>query len=429
MSNYYEVFQQRCYNRGLNFKDVVQKQAELSFQRFLKSSPNTVEVKVNNEGNPIRVATILDKENDTLYKRYFLCDKNDNIKIGDFLYWEDSIWLVFKKVIDTIHAYDKFDCIECRHHIKWIDNVGVLRETPCYLVAQTDEKIKANFRTWNNMITPQPNKFMEIITSRTNIQLGQKFLVDETAWFVVESDYISVKDILYLSLTEDKKDLYTDDIENNIANIIDLNKFILKIQTNNVKLGVGESYQLDGRIYLNGLYYSDDIVLEIIEGKEYVEIDKDMNIKAIAPGVVSARVSMEDHPEISEPFTILIEETAQEPLITYELRGDESIKWGRTKIYQCIKNTNGIEELIPCEFTIEDENKLLKEFEINNSTITITANEDNKIGTVKLVAKIDLNTKQEEPTEPDTQSEEETEEVEENVVILEREIKVTSLWM
>ena len=404
MSNYYEVFQQRCYNRGLSFKEVVQKQAEHSFQRFLKSSPNSVNVRVNNQGNPIRVATILDKENDTLYKRYFLCDKNDNIKIGDFLYWEDSIWLVFKKVVDTIQAYDKFDCIECRHHIKWIDKLGVLRETPCYLVAQTDEKIKANFRTWNNMITPQPNKFMEIITSRTNIELGQKFLIDETAWFVVESDYISVKDILYLSLTEDKKDLYVDDIDNNIANIVDLNKFTLDIQTRNIKIGIGETYQLEGRIYLNGLFYSDDIMLEIIEGKNYVEIDDNLKIKGLSTGVVIAQGYMEDHPEISEPINIIVEETAQEPIVTYELRGDASIKWGRTKIYQCIKNTNGIEELVPCTFTVEDNDKLLKEYEINNSTITISANEDNNIGTIKLIAEFEDKR-------------------------LEKEIRITSLWM
>ena len=404
MSNYYEVFQQRCYNRGLSFKEVVQKQAEHSFQRFLKSSPNSVNVRVNNQGNPIRVATILDKENDTLYKRYFLCDKNDNIKIGDFLYWEDSIWLVFKKVVDTIQAYDKFDCIECRHHIKWIDKLGVLRETPCYLVAQTDEKIKANFRTWNNMITPQPNKFMEIITSRTNIELGQKFLIDETAWFVVESDYISVKDILYLSLTEDKKDLYVDDIDNNIANIVDLNKFTLDIQTRNIKIGIGETYQLEGRIYLNGLFYSDDIMLEIIEGKDYIEIDDNLKIKGLSTGVVKAQVYMEDHPEISEPINIIVEETVQEPIVTYELRGDASIKWGRTKIYQCIKNTNGIEELVPCTFTVEDNNELLKEYEINNSTITISANENNNIGTIKLIAEFEDKR-------------------------LEKEIRITSLWM
>ena len=404
MSNYYEVFQQRCYNRGLSFKEVVQKQAEHSFQRFLKSSPNSVNVRVNNQGNPIRVATILDKENDTLYKRYFLCDKNDNIKIGDFLYWEDSIWLVFKKVVDTIQAYDKFDCIECRHHIKWIDKLGVLRETPCYLVAQTDEKIKANFRTWNNMITPQPNKFMEIITSRTNIELGQKFLIDETAWFVVESDYISVKDILYLSLTEDKKDLYVDDIDNNIANIVDLNKFTLDIQTRNIKIGIGETYQLEGRVYLNGLFYSDDIMLEIIEGEDYIEIDDNLKIKGLSTGVVKAQVYMEDHPEISEPINIIVEETAQEPIVTYELRGDASIKWGRTKIYQCIKNTNGIEELVPCTFTVEDNDKLLKEYEINNSTITISANENNNIGTIKLIAEFEDKH-------------------------LEKEIRITSLWM
>lgn len=389
MNNYYEVFQQRCYNRGLGFKSLVQRQVAYDFQRFLKSSPNTVEVKINNQGNLIKVATLSDKENDTLFRRFFLCDKNDGVKVGDFLYWDDSIWLVFKKEIDTIQAYDKFECLLCRHFIKWIDKMGVLQETPCYLVAQTDDKIKSNFRTWNNMITPQPNKFMEIITSRTNISLGQKFLVDETAWFVVESDYISVKEILYLALTEDKRDLYTDDLENNIADIIDLNKFVLNLQTNDIKIGVGEEYQLDGRIYLNGVLYSEDILLEIIEGKKFVEVSDELKITGVSAGTVKARVYMEDHPEISQEIEIVVEETAQEPIITYELRGDESIKWGRTKVYQFIKITNGEEELVPCTFVVEDNNKLLKDYESNSSTIALTANSDNITGSVKLTVEFE----------------------------------------
>lgn len=407
MSNYYEIFQQRCYNRGLLLKERVQQQVGHNFQRFLKSSPNAVEIKVNNEGNSIRVAVLSDKDNDTLFKRFFLCDKSDGIKVGDFLYWDDTIWLVFKKELDTIQAYDKFECYQCRHSVKWIDNGGILRETPCYLVAQTDEKIKANFRTWNNMITPQPNKFMEIITSRTNIELGQKFLVDETAWFVVESDYISVKDILYLSLTEDKKDLYVDDIENNIANIIDLNKFVIQLQSNNITLGIDEEYYLNAQIYLNGLLYSDEFLLEVIEGQDCVEVIHENNsikIKAINPGKVKAHVYMSEHPDVFETLEITVEEIAQEPIITYELRGDASIKWGRTKIYQCVKITNGIEESIPCVFTVEDNNNLLEEFDINNSTITLTANEDNNVGSVKLIAEFEDKH-------------------------LEKEIKITSLWM
>lgn len=404
MRDYYTVFQNRSNAHGTNFKDAVRNQTILNFKRFLRSSPNAVDVLVNNQGDPVRVATLTDRENDTLYKRYFLCDKSDNIKIGDFLYWDNSIWLVFKRVVDTIDVYDKFDCIECRHHIKWIDKFGVLKETPCYLVAQTDEKIKTNFRTWNNMITPQPNKTMEIITSRTNIGLGQKFLIDETAWFVVESDYISVKDILYLSLTEDKKDLYTDDIENNIADIIDLNKFVLNIQSNNVNLGIGEEYQIDGRITLNGLHYSNDIELEVIEGQEFVEIDNELKIKAIGEGTVKARVYMEDHPEIYQNLNIIISEKEQEPLITYELRGDESIKWGRTKIYQMIKIVNGIEELVPCTFEIEDLEQVLMDYEINNSTISITANDKNEVGSIKIIATVDD-------------------------INYEKEVKVVSLWM
>ena len=404
MSDYYEIFQQRCQNRGLGFKQLVQNQVEHNFQRFLKSSPNAVDIKINNK-KITRVATIANKENDTLYRRFFLCDKNDGVKIGDFLYWEDSVWLVFKRVVDTIQAYDKFDCIECRHNIKWIDDFGILKETPCYLVAQTDEEIKSNFRTWNNMITPQPNKFMNIITSRTDIKLGQKFLIDETAWFVVESDYISVKDIIYLSLTEDKKDLYVDDIENNIANIIDLNKFDLRIQTNVIDLGINEEYQIDGKIYLNGLLYSEDIILEIIEGKNSIEVTEDMKIKALSEGVVKARIFMEDHPEIYEDLTITIHETRQAQIITYELRGDEKIKWGRTKVYQCIRNINGVESLMPCTISIEDNDNLLDSYSISNSTVTITANNENIIGKIKIVVQL------------------------EDGQLLEKIVEVVSLWM
>ena len=195
---------------------MVQKQARHDFKYFLQSSPNAIKVTINSkEGKETKVATILNKENETLVKRYFLCDIADQISIGDFLYWGDSIWLMFRKERDTIEAYDKFEGIEFRHKIQFVDSYGVLQNTPCYLVAQKDDQIKSNFRTWNNMITPQPNKYLEIITCRNNIQLGQKFLIDETAWYVVESDYISIKNILYLSLTEDKKDIYVDNIEHN----------------------------------------------------------------------------------------------------------------------------------------------------------------------------------------------------------------------
>lgn len=403
-NDYYKVFQERCKNHGKSFKSLVQSQAALDFQRFLVSSPNAIDVTVNDEEEKIRVATILNKEkNDTDVRRFFLANKEDNLKIGDFIYWDDTVWILLKKEKNTIDAYDKFEGLECRHNIKWIDKFGVLQSTPCYLVAQTDEKVKANFRTWNNMITPQPNKYLEIITSRKNIELSQRFLIDETAWSVVETDYISVKGIIYLSLTEDKKDLYEDDIDNDIADIVDLNKFQLKLEETEITLGIDETYQLSGKTYLNGNLYSSDIIVEILEGEENISIDENLRITGIKEGNTKLRISMEENNEISQELNVTIQESAPANVV-YDLKGDASIKWGRTKIYQFVRVVNGIFEPVKAEFSIEDKDKLIKNYEINETSITITANEDNRVGEFYINCTFGEET-------------------------VRKEIKVTSLWM
>lgn len=403
-NDYYKVFQERCKNHGKSFKSLVQSQAALDFQRFLVSSPNAIDVTVNDEEEKIRVATILNKEkNDTDVRRFFLANKEDGLKIGDFIYWDDTVWILLKKEKDTIDAYDKFEGLECRHNIKWIDKFGVLQSTPCYLVAQTDEKVKANFRTWNNMITPQPNKYLEIITSRKNIELSQRFLIDETAWLVVETDYISVKGIIYLSLTEDKKDLYEDDINNDIADIVDLNKFQLKLEETEITLGIDETYQLSGKTYLNGNLYSSDIIVEILEGEENISIDENLKITGIKEGNTKLRISMEENNEISQELNVTIQESAPANVV-YDLKGDASIKWGRTKVYQFVRVVNGIFEPVKAEFSIEDKDKLIKNYEINETSITITANEDNRIGEFYINCTFGEET-------------------------IRKEIKVTSLWM
>lgn len=403
-NDYYKVFQERCKNHGKSFKSLVQSQAALDFQRFLVSSPNAINVTVNDEEEKIRVATILNKEkNDTDVRRFFLANKEDGLKIGDFIYWDDTVWILLKKEKDTIDAYDKFEGLECRHNIKWIDKFGILQSTPCYLVAQTDEKVKANFRTWNNMITPQPNKYLEIITSCKNIELSQRFLIDETAWSVVETDYISVKGIIYLSLTEDKKDLYEDDINNDIADIVDLNKFQLKLEETEITLGIDETYQLSGKTYLNGNLYSSDIIVEILEGEENISIDENLKITGIKEGNTKLRISMEENNEISQELNVTIQESAPANVV-YDLKGDASIKWGRTKVYQFVRVVNGIFEPVKADFSIEDKDKLIKNYEINETSITITANEDNRVGEFYINCTFGEET-------------------------VRKEIKVTSLWM
>ena len=404
-NDYYLVFQERSGNHGKTFKEVVQKQARHDFKYFLQSSPNAIKVTINSkEGKETKVATILNKENETLVKRYFLCDAADQIDIGDFLYWGDSIWLMFKKERDTIEAYDKFEGIECRPKIQWVDSYGVLQNTPCYLVAQKDDQIKSNFRTWNNMITPQPNKYLEIITCRNNIQLGQKFLIDETAWYVVESDYISIKNILYLSLTEDKKDIYVDDVADNIANIVDLNKFEMRIKDKEISLDIDKEYKIAGEVYLNGNKYSDKIIVEVIEGADLITINDNFTLTALSEGRVVLRICMEENNEIYQEMIINIVKNAPQN-ISYQLIGDESIKWGRTKVIQAVKVVDGASTAIAASFKVVDKEELLSSYEINSSSVTITADTKNKVGNFTIICTF------------------------EDGSTVEKTIRVTSLWM
>ena len=404
-NDYYLVFQERSGNHGKTFKEVVQKQARHDFKYFLQSSPNAIKVTINSkEGKETKVATILNKENETLVKRYFLCDIADQIDIGDFLYWGDSIWLMFRKERDTIEAYDKFEGIECRHKIQWVDSYGVLQNTPCYLVAQKDDQIKSNFRTWNNMITPQPNKYLEIITCRNNIQLGQKFLIDETAWYVVESDYISIKNILYLSLTEDKKDIYVDDIADNIANIVDVNKFEMRIKDKEISLDIDKEYKIAGEVYLNGNKYSDKIIVEVIEGADLITINDNFTLTALSEGRVVLRICMEENNEIYQEMIINIVKNAPQN-ISYQLIGDESIKWGRTKVIQAVKVVDGVSAAIAASFKVVDKEELLSSYEINSSSVTITADTKNKVGNFTIICTF------------------------EDGSTVEKTIRVTSLWM
>ena len=311
---------------------------------------------------------------------------------------------MFRKERDTIEAYDKFEGIECRHKIQWVDSYGVLQNTPCYLVAQKDDQIKSNFRTWNNMITPQPNKYLEIITCRNNIQLGQKFLIDETAWYVVESDYISIKNILYLSLTEDKKDIYVDDIADNIANIVDLNKFEMRIKDKEISLDIDKEYKIAGEVYLNGNKYSDKIIIEVIEGADLVTINDNFTLTALSEGRVVLRICMEENNEIYQEMIINIIKNAPQN-ISYQLIGDESIKWGRTKVIQAVKVVDGVSTAIAASFKVVDKEELLSSYEINSSSVTITADTKNKVGNFTIICTF------------------------EDGSTVEKTIRVTSLWM
>jgi len=109
--------------------------------------------------------------------------------------------------------------------LKWIDADGYLHKSWAYAVSSVDSKIKGNFRMWHSLVSPQPNKFAEIImprpklkgTDKDQLMRGINFIIEDEGWVVVECDWTSVEGIVYMSLTESKVNYQYDDRELEVA--------------------------------------------------------------------------------------------------------------------------------------------------------------------------------------------------------------------
>ena len=80
---------------------------------------------------------------------------------------------------------------------------------------------------WHSLISPQPNKFAEIIMPRpifddpsedlNRLMRGITFIIENEGWLVVECDWSSVDGIVYMSLTESKVNYHYDDRDIDVA--------------------------------------------------------------------------------------------------------------------------------------------------------------------------------------------------------------------
>ena len=79
--------------------------------------------------------------------------------------------------------------VKCNYYINCIDkNSGALKGSWVYLLGSKDSKIQDNFRTWNEMITPQPNKHINIIMPHQLMANGTEIIILDEVWYLVDYD-------------------------------------------------------------------------------------------------------------------------------------------------------------------------------------------------------------------------------------------------
>ena len=325
--DYLDVYFSRLNHFGESTGERITNQGIRTFYRWKHESPHTV-FDLSVERGFYFDGVILQSKDKSYQKILHLNVANDiPIKVGDILNWPQKDgtvekWLLLSEEKKVNGTYRTFDILKCNYLIKWVNDKGYLKQSWSYVLSSTDDKVKGNFRTWHNLITPQPNKYAEIIMPRpmddysevkNTVNRGTNFIIEDESWKMVEADFTSVDGIIYMSLTENKVNYQYDDLDVDVA---DTDRLLFP--TLEPIYNVGEEIIPN---FTEQTLNEWEIVLvppEVHEGESpIVEFDQYGKLKAVQPGQVVIKMRLKNYDAtnprmaVTKEFEITINESTQ----------------------------------------------------------------------------------------------------------------------
>ena len=381
--DYLSVYFSRVTHLGESVAEVVQNSGAISFKKWLAESPNAVDLQVE-DSFYFRGIILSKKQDESKLIKQLCVALTTPLKIGHIVLWDDEKWIVYQKERKVRETYQSFYMVRCNYLIKWVGNEGHIQKSWCYFSSSLDSKVKENFRTWNNLITPQPNKYAEILLPKKEISRQTKFIVEDEAWLMVEADFSSVPGVMYASLTEDKINLYYDDLKEDIADRDKEAKYTISLPLEVQKVALGERVELIFAPMKNGKPINIETKISL-PSREYLNYDEEKNIIAKKEGAAEVIVAFG-----TEEFTVPIEIVRKVEQLTGYISGFDSLKLNQSTSYELILNQTIEDEVI---FSIKDSSILIslqpyvnERGEAVRNKIIVRANGKNKLGTTTLIA-------------------------------------------
>lgn len=380
--NYLDVYFSRLNHLGETTAERVRNGGIRSFEKWKEESPHTIR-NLSVERGIYFDGIILTNKDKEYSKIMFLNVANDiPLLIGDIMNWttddgKEEKWILFQEEKKVNGTYRTFWIIRCNYLLKWIDNLGHLQQSWGYIVSSVDSKIKGNFRTWNSLITPQPNKYAEILMPRYPINRATNFIVEEESWTVVEYDHTSVPGVIYLSLTEGKINSIYDDLKNNIADTDKLANYKIIVPAEKQNFVIGQTIIPSFTLTKNGIPI--DAEIELLPTDKKVARIIDGALTAVGNGETKIMVRLKDYPSIFDYIDVVID-TEPEVFSAY-IEGKDSIRLDRESTYKLI-GTNDLDDEV--EFSIDTTLAAIKK--IDSSSCLIHTNNKNLLGSFTLTA-------------------------------------------
>lgn len=376
MSNYLDVYHSRINHMGETTAERIRNGGIRSFYKWMAESPHTVRHLSVERGLYFDGIILTNKDKE--YEKIMFLNVANNIplKVGDIMNWtldDRSIekWIIVQEEKKVNGTYRTFWIIRCNYLLKWIDNDGHLQQSWAYVVSSVDSKIKGNYRTWNALITPQPNKYAEILMPYYPIDRATNFIVQDESWHTIECDFTSVPGTIYISLTENKVNIIYDDLENDIADIDKHAVYSVAVPPTVEVFAVGTSVEPTFSIVKNGQPVKlSDLHYEIRSMNEDIIAVENGELQAKHEGEAQLYIYFPDLPNSEDQknsLTFTVQVTNETAQISYYIEGPEKIRLDRNSTYYLKPDTTFTSDNVP-EWTLEDVTN-------DNGVVVVAANE------------------------------------------------------
>lgn len=373
--NYIDVYKSRISHLGTTYQEHAYKSGILEFRRYLKYNQHTEHnLTINNSNEQFSGVILTDKEDENRVSQILLVkvveDGGPELKQGDLIWWgeDNQPWLLYRSTTSSYQPHQKFYMVRCNYEVNWLDKDGMLNSSWIYLLGSKDSKIKDNFRTWHSVITPQPNKYINIMMPHQLMDLGTEIMVLDEVWTLVDYDQNSVPGVIYMSFTETNFNEQRDSLEDKLANADMLATWTIDMLEQRT-VAANSMFELNYAILKDGVVQTVKPEI-IVEGNLTLLENNWIQVGPSGAGSITVK-----YRNIEKVQRVAVGGT---PAANVVFIGDDKIRVASTNIYK-------LENATDVEFIIEDPKNLVK-LQSANNICTIVANENNKLGTFILKA-------------------------------------------
>ena len=409
--NYLDVYFSRVNHFGETTQERLKNSGILAFEKWMAQSPFTVSDLSVERGLYFSGIIQTNKDKEERKIMYLYVSNDIPIVVGDILTWRQDNgavekWLLLQKEHKVHEQYQTFQIIKCNYELKWLDTEGYLHKSWAYAVSSVDSKVKGNFRMWHNLISPQPNKFAEIIMPRPELPFqadkeelmrGITFIIENEGWVVIECDWTSVEGIVYMSLTESKVNYQYDNTDIDVAAT---DKYKFPELSTEFKIGDTIIPQFE-KDTLNQweieLRPSDFTCVSEVQEEEGEEENWFSELHSIAAGTFIVTMRLRNNPAVTKWTEITVYPEEEE--VVY-IDGPDEIRLGRQEQYKLTGNLANLDNCTEIEIQNDGTDKkgqkpsiyadLYPCLDDNDQEIknlyVLHANSKNKLGQIVLVA-------------------------------------------